>query len=95
MDAQSLQKYPNVFSPFGVDFYASSEKTISDVSLSLSDQELAHGTYYSLIGVGGDNLEVVRKVARQWSGKRAAGIADPDSRADLPATFPIEKAATR
>ena len=75
VDAESLQKYPNHFAPDGMDFFP------------LNDEESERGVYYSLIGVGGDNLEAVRSVARQWLEKGEAAISSPDSGADLPAVF--------
>ena len=43
------------------------------------------GIYYSLCGVGGDDLEAIRTVARRWLEKGTAGIVEPGSIADLPA----------
>ena len=54
VDAASLAKYPNHFSPAGMDFFA------------MPNEEVARGEYWSLIGVGDDNLAAVRRVARRW-----------------------------
>jgi hypothetical protein len=54
VDAQSFAKYPNHFSPAGMDFFA------------LSNDQVARGEYWSLIGVGAKDLEPVRRVAREW-----------------------------
>jgi hypothetical protein len=54
VDADSLQKYPNHFSPAGMDLFA------------MPDEQVARGVYWSLCGVGGQDLEPVRRLARQW-----------------------------
>jgi hypothetical protein len=54
VDKDSLKKYPNHFSPAGMDFFA------------LPDEEAEKGVYYSLIGVGGDNMEAIRSTANSW-----------------------------
>lgn len=75
VDAESLKKYPNHFAPDGMDFFP------------LSDEATESGVYYSLIGVGGDNLDAVRDAARKWLEKGEAAITDSDSGADLPPVF--------
>lgn len=72
---ESLQKYPNHFSPMGMDFFA------------LRDEESERSEYYSLMGVGGADFETLRRLARRWLDKGTAAIARPDSGADLPAPF--------
>jgi hypothetical protein len=75
VDGDSLTRYPNHFSPAGMDFFA------------LPDEVVERGIYYSLLGVGvGADLEPIRRVARAWLGKGPAGVASPTSAADLPAT---------
>ncbi len=54
VNKDSLQLYPNHFSPAGMDFYA------------LPNEEAESGVYYSLIGVGGNDMEAIRKVANDW-----------------------------
>lgn len=54
VNAESLQKYPNHFSPAGMDLFALANETVEGRN------------FYSLIGVGGDNLEQIRGVAREW-----------------------------
>jgi len=54
VDKVSLETYPNHFSPAGMDFFA------------LPNEEAEKGVYYSLIGVGGDNMEDIRSVAKNW-----------------------------
>jgi hypothetical protein len=54
VDAASLQKYPNHFSPAGMDFFA------------LANEEVAKREYWSLIAVASGDIESTRRVARQW-----------------------------
>jgi hypothetical protein len=54
VDTASLTKYPNHFSPAGMDFFA------------MANEDVARGEYWSLIGVGGHDLERVRQTAREW-----------------------------
>jgi hypothetical protein len=75
VDESSLQLYPNHFSPAGMDFFA------------LPNEESARGFYYSLMGVGGNDLEAVRAIARQWLRKGESAICLPDSPADLPCPY--------
>ena len=75
VDGDSLKHFPNHFSPAGMDFFA------------LPNEVAERGIYYSLLGVGvGGNLEPIRRVAQTWLGKGPAGIVNPTSAADLPAT---------
>jgi hypothetical protein len=53
----------------------------------LPNEQSARRVFYSLIGVGGENLEVVRIVARKWLDNGEVGIVDPNTTAALPATF--------
>ena len=74
VDNESLKKYPNHFSPAGMDFFA------------LPDEEAEKGVYYSLIGVGGDNMEAIRLIANTWlkKGEDAILSSKMNSGADLP-----------
>jgi hypothetical protein len=54
VDATTLAKYPNHFSPAGMDFFA------------MPNDEVARGEYYSLIGVGDHDLEKTRRLVRAW-----------------------------
>ncbi len=74
VDAESLKKYPNHFSPAGMDFFA------------LANEAVEKGEYWSLVGVGGvggEDLQRVRELARAWleSGDR---VSDPARVATLP-----------
>ena len=62
VDAGTLHKYPNHFSPAGMDFFA------------LSNEQAESGVYWSLIGVAGADIEATREIARRWlSRQRDAG----------------------
>ena len=76
LDRASLQRYPNHFSPAGMDFFA------------LPNEEAERGNFYSLIGVGGHNLEQVRDLAREWLKLGPAGISKPGSTARLRVVYP-------
>ena len=65
VDAESLKKYPNHFSPAGMDFW------------DLPNKESARGVFYSLIGIAGDDLEEVRTIGRRWLNQGEKGIASP------------------
>ena len=74
VNAETLKKCPNHFSPAGMDFFA------------LPNEVSARLVCWSLLGVGNnDNLEPVRAVARRWLEKGDEAVARPDSGADLPA----------
>jgi hypothetical protein len=75
VNGDSLKIYPNHFSPAGMDFW------------DLPNEQSAQRVFYSLIGVGGENLEEVRTVARKWLDHSEAEIANPSTTATLPATF--------
>jgi len=69
LDAESLKKYPNHFSPVGMDFFA------------LSNEATEAGVYYSLCGVGGttgEDLEAIRKLARAWLELPAESVGNPN-----------------
>jgi len=54
IDATSLTKYPNHFSPAGMDLFA------------LRDDQVEQHDYWSLIGVAGADLEPIRALAKRW-----------------------------
>jgi hypothetical protein len=76
VDEKSLKVYPNHFSPAGMDFFA------------LPNEIEEQGIYYSIHGVGGDDLEAIRTVARRWLEKGTSALVQPSSIADLPAPAP-------
>lgn len=66
VDAESNKKYPNHFSPAGMDFFA------------LPDELVERGVYYSLYGVGPVNDdEAIRTVSRAWLASGEAQARDP------------------
>jgi hypothetical protein len=71
----TLQKYPNHFSPAGMDFFA------------LPNDQVEHREFYSLIGVGGNDLEAVRKVARTWLNLGSTNLTNPEKVSKLHSTF--------
>ena len=75
VDEKTLHAYPSHFSPAGMDFFA------------LPDAESEKSIYFSLIGVGGKDLERVRQTARQWLSLGADAIGKPDSGARLAPTY--------
>jgi hypothetical protein len=72
VDRQTLGRYPNHFSPMGMDFFA------------LPNEESERGAYYSLLGVGGSDLERIRNVGRKWLSTGTGQITQPSSGAALP-----------
>jgi hypothetical protein len=50
----TLKNYPSHFAPFGLDLW------------SVPDADTEGRDYYSLLGVGGDDAEAVRQLARAW-----------------------------
>jgi len=80
VDAESLKRYPNHFSPAGMDFFA------------LPDAQTENRDVWSLCGVGRDE-EAVRAAARAWLSSGAA-LKDPAATAAIPSPF-LPSAATR
>jgi hypothetical protein len=61
IETATLAKYPNHFSPAGMDLFA------------MKNEEAERGEYWSLIGVGGEDDERIRRLAHEWlSGKPRA-----------------------
>jgi hypothetical protein len=75
VNADSNKKYPNHFSPAGMDTWG------------LTDEQTEGRAFYSLIGVGGKDLEAIRKVARKWLDAGDDGAQKPEVAAKLPRTF--------
>lgn len=71
VDAESLKKYPNHFSPAGMDFFA------------MANEVVAKGVYWSLCGVATADIEDIRGVSRTWLDLGLRAIADPVSAAGL------------
>jgi hypothetical protein len=72
VDAASLKKYPNHFSPAGMDFFA------------MPNQVVEKGVYWSLCGVIPRDVEGARVMARQWLDLGATRIGDPAAVEKLP-----------
>ena len=68
VDDESYKKYPSHFAPFGLDLW------------SMKNEETERRDFYSLMGVGGRDVEAVRRLAREWLTK---GAADPAKVASL------------
>jgi len=75
VNAETLRKYPNHFSPVGMDMFA------------LPNEHVERRSFYSLIGVGGEDFERLRKLARQWLDSGEANIRNLDKVARLTAAF--------
>ncbi|MFN0171625.1 MAG: carboxypeptidase-like regulatory domain-containing protein [Bryobacteraceae bacterium] len=75
VDSDSLQRYPNHFSPAGMDFFA------------LPNEESEKGLFYSLIGVGPNQVERVRALAREWLTLGPAGIPKLENTGRLKAVY--------
>jgi hypothetical protein len=74
VDDESYKRYPSHFAPFGLDLW------------SMKNEETERRDFYSLLGVGGSDVEAVRKLAREWLTKgatdpaRAAALRPPGKR---------------
>jgi hypothetical protein len=53
-DAESFKRYPGHFAPFGLDLW------------SMPNETTEGRDFYSLIGVGGQNVEAIRALAKSW-----------------------------
>jgi hypothetical protein len=84
VNANSLKLYPNHFTNVGTDFFG------------VSDQQVAAGTYYSIIGVGDEaNNEAIRTLANDWLTMGSSDIFDPSKIAQLPAVYtPVPEPGT-
>lgn len=73
---ESLLKYPNHFSPAGMDLFA------------LPNEEVERREFYSLLGVGGKDLETIRTISRDWLKSQETKRKSPiDLVERLPKTF--------
>jgi hypothetical protein len=83
VDEASLHKYPNSFSPVGMDFFA------------LPNEESERGVYFSLLGVGGSDFEKIRQAGGRWLALGYKGIANPDNVAAFPRLTTLPSAHNR
>ena len=61
-EAESFKRYPSHFAPFGLDLW------------SMPNEATEGRDFYSLIGVGGQNVEAIRALAKSWL---AGNATDP------------------
>jgi hypothetical protein len=71
VDDESYKKYPSHFSPFGLDLW------------SMPNEATERRDFYSLMGVAGQDMEAVRRLAREWLIKGPRGATDPARAASL------------
>ena len=72
VDDESYKKYPSHFAPFGLDLW------------SLPNEETERRAFYSLMGVGNDDVETIRRLAKKWLENGPERTIDPDQVAKLP-----------
>lgn len=70
-DDQSYKQYPSHFAPFGLDLWR------------VPNEATERRVYYSLLGVGGSDVESIRKLTRSWLKEGAARASDPARAASL------------
>ncbi|HYG11317.1 MAG TPA: hypothetical protein VD835_15320 [Pyrinomonadaceae bacterium] len=61
-DQETLKRYPSHFAPFGLDLW------------SVPNEATEGRDFYSLLGVGGQNVEAIRELAKNWL---RGGATDP------------------
>jgi hypothetical protein len=84
VDDESYKRYPSHFAPFGLDLW------------SLPNEATERRVYFSLLGVGGQDIEAIRKLSRNWLEKGAASATDPAHAASLrPLKDALRSGATR
>jgi hypothetical protein len=59
-DAETYKRYPSHFAPFGLDLW------------SIPNEATEDRDFYSLLGVGGQNVEAIRALAKSWLGGDAS-----------------------
>jgi len=72
VDDESYKKFPSHFAPFGLDLWSS------------PNEETEGRAFYSLMGVGNDDVETIRRLARKWLENGPERTIDPDQVARLP-----------
>jgi hypothetical protein len=83
VDDESYKKFPSHFAPFGLDLW------------SLPNEATEQRAFYSLMGVGGGEVEAIRQLSRSWLEMGPAKATDPGHVASLRALRekPIRKLA--
>jgi hypothetical protein len=71
VDDESYKRYPSHFAPFGLDLW------------SLPNETTERRPFFSLMGVGGGDVEAIRKLARSWLEKGPERATDPGYAASL------------
>ncbi|RPI27250.1 MAG: hypothetical protein EHM61_09040 [Acidobacteria bacterium] len=71
VDEQSFRLYPNHFAPSGIDLW------------QMPNEQVEGKDFYSLMGVGGDDLEAIRKTAKKWLEGGLGKTRDPENAARL------------
>jgi hypothetical protein len=80
IDAKSVSRYPNHFSPLGMDLFA------------LTDKQVESREYYSLLGVSGGDWEATRQCVRSWLENGPVHATSPGG-ADLPVIWSVHAEA--
>jgi hypothetical protein len=80
VDDESYKRYPSHFAPFGLDLW------------SMPDEDTERRAFYSLMGVGGNDVEAIRRLARNWLEPGAERATDPAHAASL---RPLKDASRR
>jgi hypothetical protein len=65
VDDESYKRYPSHFAPFGLDLW------------SLPNDATERRAFFSLIGMGGGDVEAIRRLARNWLERGADKATDP------------------
>jgi hypothetical protein len=71
VDDESYKRYPSHFAPFGLDLW------------SLPNEATERRSFFSLMGVGGSDVEAIRRLAGSWLDKGAERATDPAYAATL------------
>lgn len=70
-DDESYKRYPSHFAPFGLDLW------------NLPNEATERRLFYSLLGVGGSDVEAIRRLAKRWLEKGEAQATSPGYAARL------------
>jgi hypothetical protein len=70
-DDDSFKRYPSHFAPFGLDLW------------SIPNEATEQRDFFSLLGVGGSDVEAIRRLARSWLEKGTGPATNPEHAASL------------